>query len=457
MNNPDQKHLSILKNSGFVKLWLNQILVQIAYNSLNFTLLLWVYQLTLSSTAVSSLMLAIYLPAVFFGIFAGILVDIIDRKKIISVIDLLMAIDFIGLLVFKNSLPAILILTFIFNALGIFYLSSESSAIPILVKKEKLLMANSLFSTTVFLSFLFGFGLSGPLINFFGVDLVFLIGAAVLMLGFVLSLFMPSMSAKLDDEAQMLKSALTAKDYRIFRKIAILELTKTLSIIRSSPQVLFAILIISSQQAIIGVLGVLIPSFFEQVLHIRAFDASLILVLPLGLGMLMGGTLIGRLGYKMAKRRLVGAGITTAGVIIALIGFGSILAPIVGRVRKVLPFFDRPSHSTGLIIGAFLLGVSLVAVIVPCQTVIQEETPESSRGKVFSVLNATMSFISLLPILIVGALSDMIGPSWIFLSLGLIIFSLGLSALLPKTNLAAKLLPDSWKQFLGILDVFKKT
>lgn len=446
----NQGNLSILKNPAFLKLWTNQILVQLAYNSLNFTLLLWVFKLTDSTTAVSSLMMAIYLPAVFFGIFAGIFVDIVDRKKIISVIDLLMALDFLGLLLFKDSLPAILILTFIFNALGIFYLSSESSAIPILVKKEKLLIANSLFSTTVFLSFLFGFGLSGPLIALFGVETVFLLGAAFLFLAFVLSLFMSSMRSNIDDEAQMLKKALIKKDYRIFQKIALLELGKTLSIIRSSPQVLFAILIISSQQAIIGLLGVLIPSFFEKVLHIRALDASLVLILPLGVGMIAGGGLIARLGHKIAKRRLVGLGITTAGIIVALIGFGAILSPIAARVGKVLPFFDRPSHSIGLIIGAFLLGLSLVAVIVPCQTVIQEETPESSRGKVFSVLNATMSLVSLLPILIIGALSDLIGPSWIFLGLGMVIFMLGLSALVPKYNLASRILPYSWKQFLGI-------
>lgn len=444
------QNLSILKNPGFLKLWTNQILVQLAYNSLNFTLLLWIFTLTDSTTAVSALMLSIYLPAVFFGIFAGIFVDIVDRKKMISLIDLLMALDFIGLLIFKNSLPAILILTFIFNALGIFYLSSESSAIPILVRKDKLLTANSLFSTTVFLSFLLGFGLSGPLIGFFGVELVFLLGAVFLLLAFILSLFMPPMKANLDDEAQMLKSALIKKDYLIFRKIALLEVGKTLSIIRSSPQVLFAILIISSQQAIIGMLGVLIPSFFEKVLHIRSLDASLVLITPLGVGMIVGGGLIGRLGYRIAKRRLVGLGITTAGVIVALIGFGSILAPIVSKVRRVLPFFDRPSHSTGLIIGAFLLGVSLVAVIIPCQTVIQEETPESSRGKVFSVLNATMSLLSLLPILIVGALADIIGPNWVFMMLGLIIFMLGLSALLPKYNLIKRILPSSWRYFLGI-------
>ena len=72
---------SILKSPGFINLWINQILVQLAYNSLNFTLIIWVYKLTNSNTAVSALLFAIYLPAVILGLFAGVLVDITDRKK----------------------------------------------------------------------------------------------------------------------------------------------------------------------------------------------------------------------------------------------------------------------------------------------------------------------------------------------------------------------------------------
>ena len=74
----------VLKNPGFLNLWVNQILVQLSLNALNFTLIIWVFRLTNSTTAVSALLLTVYLPAVIFGLFAGILIDLTDKKTIIK-------------------------------------------------------------------------------------------------------------------------------------------------------------------------------------------------------------------------------------------------------------------------------------------------------------------------------------------------------------------------------------
>src|SRR5258708_27705771 len=105
--------LSVLKNPGFLNLWINQILVQLSYNSLNFALIIWVFKLTQSTTAVSTLLFSIYLPAVLFGLFAGVLVDITDRKNIILIIDVLLAVLFFSLIPFKHSYFAILAIAFL--------------------------------------------------------------------------------------------------------------------------------------------------------------------------------------------------------------------------------------------------------------------------------------------------------------------------------------------------------
>src|SRR5688500_9308931 len=100
MQQPNSLNL-VIKNPGFLNLWINQILVQLSYNSLNFALVIWVYRLTDSNLAVSALMVAIYLPAVLFGLFAGVLVDVTDRRKIIMGINILLMFCFIGLIFFK--------------------------------------------------------------------------------------------------------------------------------------------------------------------------------------------------------------------------------------------------------------------------------------------------------------------------------------------------------------------
>src|SRR5258708_7652334 len=170
---PNESFAQVLKNPGFFNLWINQILVQLSYNSLNFALIIWVFQLTHSNTALSTLLFAIYLPAFLFGLFAGVIVDIVDRKKIIMSINICLALLFFSLAIFKNSYPAILVIAFLVNCLGQLYAPAESSAIPMLVKKGQLFAANSIFSTTLYVSFLLGFGLAGPLIDHFGINFIF--------------------------------------------------------------------------------------------------------------------------------------------------------------------------------------------------------------------------------------------------------------------------------------------
>lgn len=446
----DHTYIGVLRNPGFVNLWVNQILVQLAYNSLNFALIVWVFRLTNSNTAVAGLMFSIYLPAVLFGLFAGVLVDIMDRRLLYMIINILLAGCFFSLVPLKSVYPAILLVAFLINALATFYQSNEASAIPLVVKKEQLLMANSLFSMTLFMTFLCGFGLSGPLLHAFGIDAVFLLEGMSLMVAFLLSLLMPSIRASLDSDALLLKDAITSRSVRLFRSLALREIKKALRVIRGKPQVLIAILIISGEQAVIGLLGVLIPSFFERELQINAADASYILIAPLGLGMILGALLIGKFGHYFAKRRLVSWGIVVAGILLALVGAGPILNPVTRRIHRPRRFFRMPSHSLLLSVGAFFLGFAMVSVIVPTQTVLQEETPESTRGKIFSVLAACMSAFAIVPVLLLGSLSDLVGPVTIFILLGSVIVLLGVMALFPRFLVGKRYLSPSFRDFFGL-------
>src|SRR3989338_368794 len=172
----------ILKHKGFLNLWINQILVQVAYNSLNFALLFWVFRLTESNFFLAILLVVTYLPAVIFGLFVGVVVDVTDRKKIIMFINFFLAICMLSLIFLKDSYPAILVITFFINTLAQFYVPAESSAIPLLVKKEQLLPANSLFSITLFGSFLVGSTLAGPIIGFLGINSLFIFAGTLLLI-----------------------------------------------------------------------------------------------------------------------------------------------------------------------------------------------------------------------------------------------------------------------------------
>lgn len=443
---------SVVKNRGFLNLWINQILVQLSYNALNFALIIWVFGLTDSTTAVSALLFAVYLPAVIFGLFSGILIDITDRKKIIMAINILLAVLFISLIFLKGSFPAILVIAFLINTLGQFYTPTEASTIPLIVKPQELLSANSLFTTTLFSSFLIGFGLAGPLINHFGIDFVFGMGGGLLTLAFLLALKFPSIINRADQEGRQLVRAIRSRDFESIEQIIFLEIKKTLEIIRGKFPVFFSIMILSGVQVVIGILAVLIPSFLEREIHINATDASYVLVIPLGLGMVLGGYLIGKIGLKIPKRTIVSLGVMVAGLLFFLVGIAPFISPVIKYFPqpRPLPFFYQPPLSSILAVGSFLLGSAMVSIIIPSQTVLQKNTPEQLRGKVFSVLAVVMQGLSLLPVFFAGVLADLFGTLPLLLILGAVTVLIGLFALKPNFYFEEKHLPFKLREFLGL-------
>lgn len=446
------KLTSVIQNRGFLNLWLNQILVQLSYNSLNFALIIWVFKLTDSTTAVSALLFTIYLPAVIFGLFTGVLVDLIDRRKIIMMIDFFLFLSFFSLIFFKGSYPAILLITFFINALGQFYATAEASAIPIVSKRNQLITANSIFSATLYTCFLLGFGLAGPLLNHLGINFVFALGGVFLFLAFIFSFFFPPITSISDARGRRLIVALTKRNYAEIKASGLFEILETIKLIKGKLSVLSSIFILAGVQMVIGILAVLMPGFLERSLQIKATDASYVLVIPLGLGIVAGGLVLAKFGNHLIKRKLVGRAILFVGLVFFLVGIAPIISPAIHYFRhpRPVPFFYQPPLSKIMMVGSFLLGLCLVSILVPSQTVLQENTPEEDRGKVFSVLGMAMSGLSLIPVLLSGLLADVFGTTPIFIALGGVIIIAGLFGLKPNLFFSKPQLPFKVREFLGL-------
>jgi MFS family permease len=443
---------SVFKNRGFLNLWINQILVQLSYNVLNFALIFWVFRLTDSNIAVSILLFSIYLPSVLFGLFSGVLVDIVDRRKIILMIDLLLCLSFFSLIYAKSSFPLILIITFFANALGQFYGPAEASAIPIIVRKNQLLTANSIFSATLYSCFLLGFGLSGPLINHLGIDFVFGFGGILLGIAFILALTFPPIKGMVNEEGRRLISAIKSWDVKAILHVGGKEVLYTLKLVKGKLPVLSSIAILSGIQVVISILAVLFTSFLEKSLQIKATDASYVFVIPLGLGIVTGGLFLGRFGQKFVRRVLVSRATIFAGAVFFLVGIAPIISPAIKYLPRPvpLPFFYQLPLSKILVVGSFLMGIAMVSILVPSQTVLQENTSEEDRGKVFSVLGVAMAGLSLIPVLLSGLLADLFGTTPIFILLGAVIFSVGLFGLNPSLFIKKESISFRIREFLGL-------
>lgn len=444
---------SVISNRGFRYLWLNQVLVQLAYNALNFALIIWVYKLTNSNLAVSALLLSVYLPSVFFGLLAGVFVDLADKRKIIILVDGLLVISFLLFIPIRHLYFALLINTFIINSLAQFFMPSESSSIPALVSKKYLFLANSLFSLTLYGAFMAGFIIGGPILNSFGINAVFLIGAGMLAAAFLLAHNLPAIHTKTDK--RLPKGIRSIANFRKLIEMTMEEAGKTYQFIKGKLSIAVAIMLMAIIQGIIGVAAVLTPSYLERYLKIHATDASYFLIFPLGLGMISGAYLLGRFFNKTPRRFIVLPAVLLVGVSLILIGLLPTLAQIFNstelplHITKPRYFLRAPSISSWLAIISYFSGLCMVTIIVPCQTILQENTPEQIRGKLFATLSVIMTAAAAIPVLLAGALADMFGAQLIFIGVGVLVAFIGLLALKPHIFFQEHKLPRNCIEFLG--------
>jgi hypothetical protein len=71
---------------------------------------------------------------------------------------------------------------------------------------------------------------------------------------------------------------------------------------------------------------------------------------------------------------------------------------------------------------AFPLGLSYALINAPAQTVLHERAPAEMRGRIFTTQVVSANFFSLLPLLLIGAITDLLG-----ISLVLMLVALGVS------------------------------
>src|SRR3990167_4266810 len=161
-------YINVLKNLHFRHLWLGQITSQISLNMLFFVLAIRVYSVTGSNTAVSFMLLSFGIPAVFFGIIAGGIVDYYDNRLVMLFSNITRAVLLFSFFIFESNLFMLYILSVFVSIVTQLFIPAEAPSIPELVKPDEILTANSLFTISYYLSTVLGFLLAGPMIKILG-------------------------------------------------------------------------------------------------------------------------------------------------------------------------------------------------------------------------------------------------------------------------------------------------
>jgi MFS family permease len=396
MNNP---LLRTLRNRSFFFLWIAEVFSQVAMNMMNFVLILVAFSLTSSNTAVSGIVLSFTIPAIFFGILAGVFVDRWDKKYVLFATNAIRAVLLVILAFAHTNLFGLYALTFVISIITQFFIPAETPMIPLLVKKEQLLTANALFSVALYGSVLVAYALSGPFLIYFGPRNAFFLLAALFLLGMVATIFIKASKPKKVLGPQLSKAAIAT------------ELHETFKLVAKVKNLYHAFLLLALSQILILIIAVVGPGFAKQVLHISIDTFPLIFVTPAVIGMGVGTFILTNYFHHVSKQKCATAGLFLSSVAVFLLPLASrfISYPYVQSFNSVVPHLLQFNVLHFMIFLAFLLGIANALIFVPSKTIIQEETSDEMRGKIYGGLNTVVSLLSLLPVALVGSLADIIG------------------------------------------------
>ncbi len=394
MKNPGFK--SLLHNSHFTQLWGAQMLSQFSIQIISFYILTRIFLLTESTIAVSLMWVAGSLPALVFGPFAGAVVDNFSRRRLLITSALFQSLIVCSLLIINQRIFFFYIVVFMYWFFDQVYYPSQQATVPSLIPRSLLPQVNGLFLLTQQASIAVGFGLGGILLKVLGNSLTILFAAINLILAAYLVSRLP-----IDrPESRAIEKGATA----FFQ-----DFIEGYSYVKTHPLILSTSLTIICSQVVITIISTSLPSFTHQVLRLTLTDASLYIVTPAALGALVSITFIPGLIRRLSKSKLIQFGWLVGGL--ALIGLSLIgILPTQLRLPAVM-------------LTSSILGLAVAIVIVPAQSLLQEQTPDHLRGRIFGQLGFLMILATTLPLITSAAIADLLGITSVIAILGLLLLS----------------------------------
>lgn len=383
--------IAALRIPSFLFLVISEFFSQFAMNLLNFILLIVVFQISSSNLAVAGVVLSFTLPSILFGIIAGVYVDKWNKKHVLIYTNLLRALAAFPLIFISHQLFLIYLLCFLISLITQFFIPAETPIIPHLVPKKLLLSANAVFSMGIYGSIILAYGMSGPLLLLLGKTNVFIL---------ITGLF--SVSAFF---AYLIKFDMSKKHIGKQKINMRIEIREAFMVMKGNKKIYHSLFLLTLLQTLVLVIAVIGPGYAQHVLRIQVEKFPILFVTPAVIGMSLGAILIGNFLHNVSKQGLAKVGLL-------IIGVSMILFP---NLHKIINF-----SSINIMVGlSVIIGFAFALVFVPSNTIIQEETTDEQRGKVYGSLNTLTGVVSLIPVLGVGILADRMGVVTVITMIGI--------------------------------------
>lgn len=385
----------LLTTKDFGLLFSGQVVSQIG-DSMNKVALLWfVYELTGSAFKMTVIGLLQTIPPLVFGPLIGVYLDRMRKKPVMIWVDLIRTVLVTLIPVFYAldalTLERLYIIVFATSIVSTIFGPALSSAVPLMVSRTQLTAANALIQGTANIGLLIGPAVSGLGIAVMGAQNVLYLNAVTFMIS-VLCLVpislreTPGTSAGLESGVGIIQDLLVGFRFIFFqhRTVLLLMLTATLYSLGASAFVF------------------ILPVFARELLDASPYELGW-LWSSLGIGMLIASVLLARMNQGDIRSRLQLIAATLAVGAVAVCTLGMLEAPALAAVLIVV------------------FGGSTAVFTPIVWAMLQELTPESLLGRVFTTFSTGAMASAMTGMAGFGWAADAVGPAASLLGIGLVL------------------------------------
>ena len=382
--------LQVLKNNpNYRYTWMGQVVSEIGDHFNNIAVFSLVLANTHSGLAVSGVMLSRAVPAVLAGPIAGVLLDRLDRKKVMIASDLVRFVVALGfILTVDGKSTASLYLLYGLSAVLMFaspfFTSGRAAILPTITTREELHTANSLTQTTGWMTLTIGTFAAGAIVSKLGFKPAFLLNAV----SFLFSAISISRLHAATGAFRPAKKALTESD--VVRPWH--EYVEGLRYMRANP-LIFGIALLGIGWASGGGAAQILFSLFGELVFKRGAEGIGYIWGCAGIGLVLGGALghwLGRtLSFDGYKRSVI-------------------VCYVVHGVAYIV-FSQMQQFGAAL----FFIGLSRAAVAVTSVmnfSQLLRHVSDNYRGRVFSTVESMVWSTMMVSMMVAGITSQYYSP-----------------------------------------------
>lgn len=378
---PTPKPQAILKFRPFRTLWLAQFVSIFGdFLALFGVISLITFRMHGTAVQVTAVTIAYILPLAVISPVAGVFVDHWNVKRLMIASDLIRA-ALIVLLVFVRDVTQICVIFASLSVVSSFFAPAQSVTVRTIVPQERLLAANAMLSQAFYVVRLASPFAAGALIAWLGEKVCFYLDTA----SFVFSAGMLSTLTILRPRAQ------TEKTLQSLSR----DFVEGNRFIFTHAGLAFVFLAMGAAMFVLSAFSPLISIYIRDSLHAGPFVWGVISSM-VGIGLIAGAQVLARVHTPSSRTRVVLGGMLALGVGAALLGL----------------FRNIPMAA----LSTFTMGFAIAFVLIPAQTLSQQETPPALMGRVSSTFMSLIAVAQVLGLLLSGYLAQRLGIRALFLT-----------------------------------------